>query len=141
MATRLATILSRVSTSGGQPIGTIAVATGFLITDTASPSRNICTVWPASERARPCRNGNADLVGSSEPQALFIMMLSLRAGCGAAAAMPRKGKASAWDKKDRRAISLLGCVWWIIYLTSEEAEGALAATAYGPARRVDFRGV
>lgn len=53
-------------------MGTIALATGFRITETASPSKNICTEWPASESASPCRKGNADFVGSSDPQALFI---------------------------------------------------------------------
>src|SRR5580698_7857114 len=43
---------------------------------TASPSRKICTECPASDSARPCRKGSAALVGSSEPQALFIMMFS-----------------------------------------------------------------
>ena len=39
--------LSRVSTRGSQPTGTIALATDLRMTETASPSRNICTVWPA----------------------------------------------------------------------------------------------
>src|SRR6266849_3140281 len=43
---------------------------------TASPSRKICTSCPASARANPCRKGNAALVGSSDPHALFIMILS-----------------------------------------------------------------
>ncbi len=56
-------------------MGTIALATDFRITETTSPSKNIRTECPASERASPCRNGNADFVGSSDPQALSIMML------------------------------------------------------------------
>src|SRR6266705_7185708 len=39
----LATILARTSATGGQPTGTTALATDFLIRDTASPRRNICT--------------------------------------------------------------------------------------------------
>src|SRR5262249_53829085 len=39
--------------------------------DTASPSRKIWARWPLSTRALACRNANAALVGSSEPQALL----------------------------------------------------------------------
>src|SRR5258708_5752145 len=75
------------------------------MTETASPSKNICTEWPASESASPCRNGNAAFVGSSDPQALFIMILSgLCVACSLQAVMPRNGKAITCDRNDRRAM-------------------------------------
>src|SRR5215813_13867703 len=66
-----ATVARKVSANGGQPTGTTAFATGSRIRETASPRRKICASWPASASAFACRNGNAALVGSSEPQALF----------------------------------------------------------------------
>src|SRR6185437_5096697 len=67
---------SSVRARGGQPTGTTASASLVRINPTASPNRKICTEWPASANARPWRNGKAAFVGSSDPQALFIMMLS-----------------------------------------------------------------
>src|SRR5215471_8444225 len=71
-----AATFSMVSISGGHPTGTMAAATGLRITETASPRRKIWTECPASASASPWRKGKAALVGSSEPQALFIMILS-----------------------------------------------------------------
>src|SRR5262245_51999404 len=65
------TVVRRVSASGGHPTGTTAAATGSRISETASPSRKICALWPASTTAFACRKGNAAFVGSSDPQALF----------------------------------------------------------------------
>jgi hypothetical protein len=72
----LATILTRVSLSGGQPMGKIVSTVALRIRYVASPVRKMRTSWPASAKARPCRKGNDALVGSSDPQALFIMILS-----------------------------------------------------------------
>src|SRR5215472_7315188 len=66
------TVLARIEASGGQPTGTTASDTQLRISEAASPNRKICTSWPASAKALACRNGNAALVGSSEPQALLI---------------------------------------------------------------------
>jgi hypothetical protein len=66
-----------VSSNGGQPTGTTAGAADLRISETASPSRKIWTECPASESASPWRKGNAAFVGSSEPQALFIITLSV----------------------------------------------------------------
>src|SRR5688572_13652616 len=65
------TVARSDSARGGQPTGTTAFATGSRMSETASPSRKICASWPASAGAFACRNGNAALVGSSEPRALF----------------------------------------------------------------------
>src|SRR5271166_223974 len=64
----------RASTSrnGGQPTGTIASASEVRISDTASPSKNMSTSWPASANALACRNGKVALVESSDPQALLM---------------------------------------------------------------------
>src|SRR5262245_14138142 len=72
-----ATVARSVSASGGQPTGTTAFATGSRISETASPRRKICASWPASTSALACRNGNAALVGSSDPHALFTRTLML----------------------------------------------------------------
>ena len=77
---RFARIFSRVSLRGGQPTGMIWSAVAFRIKYVASPVRKICTSWPASTSASPCRNGNDALVGSSDPHALFIMTLSFLEG-------------------------------------------------------------
>jgi hypothetical protein len=73
----LATTLSRISLSGGHPTGNIAAKVALRIRYVASPVRKICTSCPASARANPCAKTNEALVGSSEPQALFIMTLSV----------------------------------------------------------------
>src|SRR3981081_980927 len=100
-----AATLSSVSPTGGHPTGVTALASVFRINPTASPSRKICTSCPASASANPCRKGNAALVGSSEPQALFITILSgLRAPCP-----PReppaetKGSAANFANRDRNS--------------------------------------
>src|SRR6476469_2074363 len=67
-----AIVRSSVSASGGQPTGTTAAARALRIRETASPSRKICTEWPASANALACKNANAAFVGSSEPQALLM---------------------------------------------------------------------
>jgi hypothetical protein len=64
-----------ISANGAQPTGTIALATVARINETASPNKKICTSWPPSDKALASRNGNADLVESSEPQALFYQYL------------------------------------------------------------------
>jgi hypothetical protein len=66
----------RTSETGGQPTGTTASATDRRMSPTASPSRKIWTSCPASANAWPWEKGKAALVGSSEPQALFSMILS-----------------------------------------------------------------
>src|SRR5690349_17241868 len=103
MGTRRAAIFSMVSTRGGHPTGTIALATALRMTETASPRRKICTECPASESAKPWRKGKAAFVGSSEPQALFIMMLSfLGEGCWDAAVTANAGRARRLERNDRR---------------------------------------
>src|SRR4029077_1819182 len=105
------------SAKGGQPTGTTALATDLRIRETASPRRKTCTSCPASDSASPWRKGKAALVGSSDPHALFIMILSLGvpvvAGAEAVAAM--NGSATRLRRKDRRIISgvgLLGSFWF-----------------------------
>src|ERR1700722_1022013 len=110
----LADTFSSVCARGAQPTGTTASASLLRIKPTASPSRKIWTEWPASESASPWRNGNAALVGSSDPQALFIMMLRgflLPADAGACApdaesklANAISGNAASCERKDRRDI-------------------------------------
>ena len=63
--------ISPQSTRGQLQSGITALATGSHIRETLSPNKKICTSWPASARALPCRNGKAAFVGSSEPQALL----------------------------------------------------------------------
>src|SRR5215472_9662206 len=65
-------VFFNVSASGGHPTGTTASATQLRISPTASPSKKMCTSWPASAKALACRKGKAALVGSSEPHALLI---------------------------------------------------------------------
>src|SRR6266851_7401616 len=102
--------LSSVSPTGGHPTGVTALASVFRISPTASPSRKICTSCPASASASPCRKGNAALVGSSEPHALFIMILSgLRVACPPSK-RPAEAKGNAAncanrDRNSRRTIS------------------------------------
>src|SRR5580704_17446746 len=99
-----------VSCSGGQPTGTTAAATDLRMSETASPRRNIWTECPASESASPCRNGKAALVGSSEPQALFIITLSdLCVGSWPQDVMPRRGRATSWRRKDLLAMRASKC--------------------------------
>src|SRR5262249_32975399 len=72
-----ATVVRRISASGGQPTGTTALATGSRISDTASPRMKIWASWPPSASAFACRNAKAALVGSSEPQALLTSTFML----------------------------------------------------------------
>src|ERR1700738_4551169 len=76
----LATTLSSVSLSGGQPTGKIAFTMDFRSSEVASASKKICTSCPASASTSPCAKGNAALVGSSGPHALFIMIFSFFGG-------------------------------------------------------------
>src|SRR6476620_21313 len=104
---KIGIFLARTSPRGGQPTGTTALATDFRIKDTASPRRNIWTSWPASERASPCRKGNAAFVGSSEPQELFMRIFSLVefvVAAGPAAAAATSGTAASFRTNDRRTI-------------------------------------
>jgi hypothetical protein len=90
---RLATILSRNSLRGGQPTAKIAVAVALRIKYVASPVRKIRTSCPASARASPCTKGKDARVGSSEPQALLIMIFSDLCGapsCAFAAPNPSR---------------------------------------------------
>jgi hypothetical protein len=72
----LATIFSRISSSGGQPIGNIVATVALRMRYVASPVRKIRTSCPASANARACANGKDALVGSSEPHELRIKILS-----------------------------------------------------------------
>src|SRR5260370_39349363 len=72
----LATTLSSVSLSGGQPTGKIALTMDLRSNEVASARRKIWTSCPASASTSPCAKGNAALVGSSGPQALFIIIFS-----------------------------------------------------------------
>src|ERR1700722_7475199 len=108
----LADTLSSACARGGQPTGTTASAVLLRIKPTASPSKKIWTEWPASASASPCRKGNAALVGSSDPHALFIMMLRgflLPGDAGACApdaesklANAISGNAANCERNDRR---------------------------------------
>src|SRR5260370_22934948 len=101
----LAIIFSNASLSGGQPTGTTALAVALRISEVASPRRKICTSWPASASASPCKKGNAALVGWSEPQALFIMILRVFFfGSSGLAPKERKGKPTSCAKNCRRTI-------------------------------------
>src|SRR6202012_183539 len=89
---------------GGEPTGVMAFRVASRIRLTPSPSKNICTSWPASASAFPWRKGKEALVGSSDPQALLIKifnLLSLRAEV-----LPRKGNGSRFLKKSLRIIFL-----------------------------------
>ena len=99
-----ATTFSRVSLSGGQPTGRMALAMDLRIREVASARRKICTSCPASARASPCANGNAALVGSSGPHALFIMIFSGFFGLSGFLIHVKKGKAANCVKNVRRAI-------------------------------------
>ena len=63
---------------GGHPTGVTEFIVSFLIRFTASPSRNICTSCPASEKAFAWRKAKAALVDSSDPQALLINTFIIR---------------------------------------------------------------
>src|SRR5258708_39937623 len=84
----LATTLSSVSVSGGQPTGKIALTMDLRSNEVASARRKIWTSCPASASTSPCAKGNAALVGSSGPQALFIIIFSFFGG-GCALAAPK----------------------------------------------------
>jgi hypothetical protein len=84
MDTPSSIVLGKVSASGGQPSGTTASATGLRISDTASPSKKIWTLWPASANALACKKGKAAFVRSSEPHGLLIstfMFIPCGLGC------------------------------------------------------------
>src|SRR5882757_10338075 len=96
-----AATLSSVSPTGGHPTGVTALASVFRINPTASPSRKICTSCPASASANPCRKGNAALVGSSEPHALFITILSGLCRACPPRELPAEAKGSAANRANR----------------------------------------
>src|SRR6202008_9297 len=100
-----ATTFSRVSLSGGQPTGRIAFAMDFRIKEVASARRKICISCPASASASPCAKGNAALVGSSGPHALFIMIFRDFVGCSAFLPNDRKGRPASCARNVRLAIS------------------------------------
>lgn len=79
----------------------------FRINDVASARRKICTWWPASASTSPWAKGNAALVGSSGPQALFIMIFSDFFDSSALVPHARKGNVDSWAKNVRRAIVFL----------------------------------
>src|SRR5712664_842542 len=89
----LATTLSSVSLSGGQPTGKIALTMDLRSNEVASARRKIWTSCPASASTSPCAKGNAALVGSSGPQALFIIIFSFFGGACALAAQGEKRQA------------------------------------------------
>lgn len=72
---RFATTLASVALRGGQPTGMMESTVALRIRCVASPVRKVWTSCPASARASPCRKGTEARVGSSDPQALFIMIL------------------------------------------------------------------
>src|ERR1700680_2849673 len=95
----------RVSLSGGQPTGKIAVTMDLRSNEVASARRKIWTSWPASASPSPCAKGNAALVGSSGPHALFIMILSFFDGacaCACVAPSAKNGKLARRERRDRR---------------------------------------
>jgi len=102
-----ATTFSRVSLNGGQPTGRIAFAIDFRSKEVASASRKICTSWLASASTSPCAKGNAALVGSSGPHALFIMIFRDLFDSCAFVPNARKGRPASWVKNVRRAIIFL----------------------------------
>src|SRR6202795_4609283 len=93
----------RVSLSGGQPTGKIAETMDLRSNEVASARRKICTSWPASASTSPCANGNAALVGSSDPQALFIMIFSFLDGdCAGDALQAVNGRLASRERRSRR---------------------------------------
>ena len=86
----------------------MAFTMDFRIKDVASAKRKICTSWPASASASPCAKGNAALVGSSGPHALFIIIFNGFFGSGVFNA--RKGKPANCARNERRAICLFHLV-------------------------------
>src|SRR5262245_64765922 len=64
-------VAASVSARGGQPTGTMALATGARMMETASPRMKTFTSCPASASALACAKPKAALVGSSDPHALF----------------------------------------------------------------------
>jgi len=64
--------LARAWERGGHPTGMTASAMGVRMRETASPSKKICTSWPASAKALAWRKGNDACVGSFDPHALLI---------------------------------------------------------------------
>lgn len=67
-------VFDKISLKGGHPIGTTESETHPRIRETASPSKNMWTLCPASEKAFPWRKANAAL-GSSDPDGLLISSL------------------------------------------------------------------
>src|SRR5260370_9250921 len=101
----LATTLSSVWLSGGQPTGKIALTMDLRSSEVASASKKICTSCPASASKRPGAKRKGALVGSSGPHALFIMILSFFGGaCTWACVAPsaKSGKLASRERSERR---------------------------------------